>query len=380
MKRLKLLGIIFLILAAVVAGIFFYENKNLSPVVDEKNLEASINDQAKKFIAKKKSYALVVGVVKNGKEYLKGYGTTEKGENILPDSTTIFELASTSKLFTTSVLQLLIDNGELKIDDKIQTILGEKVKLPAIAEKTTVQHLATHLSGFPSLPNSFMAKMTDETNPYKDLVTQDLYDYLKTCEGKQKEGSFDYSNFGMGLLGHLLELKSGIKYEQLVKERLLNKLGMNQTFVSIDKNNQSKIVQGFDEDGNRAPVWTDNVLTGAGSFLSNGADMMKFLKANLISMSTPFSNSLFATHLQQLNGETGLGWILASTPDQELGKKNIIWHNGMAGAYASFIAIDKANNFGVFVLSNKAVDVTELGKKLTESVRTQSWNDSTLSE
>jgi CubicO group peptidase (beta-lactamase class C family) len=375
MRVMKVIGILIFILTVIFAGLYFFIKYKATNIEDKKNLEASIDNQANKYVADGHAYGLVVGVVKNGKVFIKGYGTTEKGKTILPDSTTIFELASTSKLFTTATLQLLVDNGGLNLNDKIQTLLGDKIKLPVISEKTTLQHLATHLSGFPSLPNSFIAKMTDETNPYKDLATQDIYDYLKTCEGKQTDGTFEYSNFGMGLLGHLLELKTGVKYEQLVKDRLLNKLEMNQTFVTIDSANKSKIIQGFDESGNPAPIWIDKVLTGAGSFLSNGSDMLKFVKANLNENATPISKSLIASHKQQLDGETGLGWILPSSTDKLLGNKNIIWHNGMAGAYASFIAIDKVNNYGLFVLSNKSIDVTKLGMKLTTSIRTQSWKE-----
>jgi len=375
MKVLKIIGIVILILTVIIAGLYFYIKFKNSNIEDKKNLEASIDNQVNKYISDENSFGLVVGVFKNGRVYLKGYGTTEKGKEILPDSSTTFELASTSKLFTTSTLQILVDEGLLNLDDKIQTILGEKVKLPLIAQNTTLRHLAAHLSGFPSLPNSFIAKMNDETNPYKDLITQDIYDYLKNCEGKQNDGTFEYSNFGMGLLGHLLELKTGIKYEQLVKQKLLIPISMNQTFVTIDSLNKLNIIDGFDENGNQAPIWEDKVLTGAGSFLSNGTDMMKFIKANLDDKETTISKSLLVTHNQQLDGETGLGWILPSSADKLLGNKNIVWHNGMAGAYSSFIAIDKVNKFGLFVLSNKAVDVTKLAMKLTINVRTQSWKE-----
>jgi len=375
MRAMKIMGIIVLILIAIIGGLYFFIKYRTTSIEDKKNLEASIDEQANKYITEGNSYGLVIGVVKNGKGYLKGYGTTEKGENISPDSSTIFELASTSKLFTTSTLQILIDNGELKLDDKIQKLLGDNLKLPLIAQKTTLQHLATHLSGFPSLPNSFIAKMTDETNPYKDLVTQDMYDYLKSCEGKQNDGTFEYSNFGMGLLGHLLELKTGVKYEQLVKEKLLNPIGMKQTFVTVDSTNKSKISQGYDENGKPAPIWTDNVLTGAGSFLSNGNDMIKFLKANLKDNASPISKSLLSTHQQQSEGETALGWILPSFTDKLIGNQNIVWHNGMAGGYSSFIAIDKVNNYGLFILSNKSIDATKIGMLLTIKARTQSWKE-----
>jgi CubicO group peptidase (beta-lactamase class C family) len=284
MKAIKIIGIVILVITAIVVAIFFYIKYKSNNVVDNKNLEASIDKQANLYIQEGNSIGFVIGVVKNGKTFIKGYGTIKKEKQILPDSLSIFELASTSKLFTTSTLQLLVDEGQLKLDDKIQTILTDKVKISSLGQNTTLLHLATHLSGFPSLPNSFIAKMNDEKNPYKDLVTQDIYDYLRTCEAKQAEGNFEYSNFGMGLLGHLLEIKSGIKYEKLVTQKLLDPLQMKNTFVTVDSFNNKNIVQGYDENGNLSPIWTDNVLTGAGSFLSNASDMIKFIKENVLNI------------------------------------------------------------------------------------------------
>lgn len=366
------LSILVVVVILILAGIAFVNYKS-SKVEDKKNLQEVIDKHCQSYINNGNSYGLFVGIIKNGQIYYKGYGTIKKGEQILPDSNSIFELASTSKLFTTSTLQLLIDERKLNVNDKIQTVLGPTVKVPEIAQNTTLQHLATHLSGFPSLPNSFLAKMTDESNPYKDLVKQDLYDYLKTCEGKQPDGTFEYSNFGMGLLGHLLELKTGIGYEALVKQKLLLPLKMEQTFVTPSNTQKTKIVQGYDKKGNETPIWTDNVLTGAGSFLSNGSDMIKFIKANLAESASPVSASLIKTHQEQSESETGLGWILPSGTDKFLGNKSIVWHNGMAGGYASFLVVDKVNNYGIILLSNKAVDVTKLGMKLTIATRTQSW-------
>lgn len=373
MKQMKIIIISIIVIVILLIGGFAFVKFKVNNVKDNKDLQGSIDKQANKYVAEGNAIGLVVGVVKNDTIYIQGYGTTMKGKSILPDSNSVFELASTSKLFTTSVLQLLADEGTLKITDSIQSFLKEKLTLPLIAKNTTLQHLATHLSGFPSLPNSFLAKMKDETNPYKDLVTQDIYDYLKSCEGKQADGTFEYSNFGMGLLGHILELKSGIKYEELVKQKLLLPLQMKNTFITVTPENKNIITQGYDENNNEAPIWKDDVLTGAGSFLSNGADMIKFVKANLKSNAASISASLLQTHQQQLGGENGLGWILPSSTDTLLGNKSIVWHNGMAGGYASFICVDKSNNYGLFVLSNKAVDVTKLGMKLTIAVRTQSW-------
>lgn len=47
----------------------------------------------------------------------------------------------------------------------------------------------------------------------------------------------------------------------------------------------------------------------------------------------------------------------------------------MAGGYASFLAVDRTNGYGVIILSNKAVDVSALGLKIAITVRTQSWKE-----
>lgn len=375
MKILKILGIIILVIILSLIVLFFFAKNKLARMEDKGDLAKVINEESIKFINNGNSLGLVVGIVKNGQVFLKGYGTIKKGENIAPDLTTIFELASTSKLFTTSTLQILSDHNRIDIDEKIQNILKDKVTLPTIAQNTTLQNLATHTSGFPSLPKSFIAKMTDARNPYKDLVKKDIYNYLINCEEKNPEGTFEYSNFGMGLLGHLLEIKTNRNYEQLVKETLLDPLEMKSTFINVDSPKNYKIAQGYNENNEPTPIWIDNVLTGAGSFLSNGEDMIKFIKANLTEEASTISRSLINSHRNQLNNQTGLGWLYPENIDKLMGQKSIVWHNGMAGGYSSFIAIDKTNNYGVIILSNKSVDITTFGMKLTMYARTQSWKN-----
>jgi CubicO group peptidase (beta-lactamase class C family) len=369
---LKITGIVVAAIAVLIIAVVLFVKYKLNHIADKKDLALSMDKVVEAELKKNGLTGLTVGIYKEGRIHYKSYGTGNIAAPAVPDSNSIYELASTSKLFTTSVLQILCDKGVLHLDDKIATLLKDKVQLPPIAQQTTLRHLATHTSGFPSLPDSFLHKMTDPADPYKSLSMEDLYDYLKTCDGKKQDGTFDYSNLGMGLLGQVMALKTGMSYEALVQQELLQPLGMHNTFVTIDSTNRHKIVQGYNEAGEPNPVWTDHVLTGAGSFLSDAVDMMQFIRANL-EATAPLYASLLKTHQQQLKGETGLGWILPATVDNFMGNKSVLWHNGMAGGYSSYIGIDPVSKTGVIVLSNKAKDVTVLGSRLMLLLRTQSW-------
>lgn len=371
-----IIGIIIgLVLLAVVGflALRYYQNRNIK---DTKNLQSLVEKVGGEYVAKQGNVGLVIGVVKGERVFIKGFGATKKENGAVPNEKTIFELASVGKTFTTSTAQILADRAEISFDDTLEKHLGAKVKLCEQVKKITLRQLATHTSGIPSIPESFFPKMKDELDPYKDLVVQDLYDYLSECGGIEPGGSYSYSNTGMGVLGHILELKTEKSYETLVKEELTEKLGMTNTTIALTDEQKKLLAQGYNEQGNPNPVWEDKVLTGAGSFLSNAEDMIKFIKANFDENESEISPSLLKTHARQFDGKTGLGWHHNSkffgfiTND-----KNSLWHNGGAGGYASYVGFDKETKSGVIVLSNSTDDVTPIGARLNFFARHISFSN-----
>ena len=344
----------------------------LSHTPDRGDLEAALDAEVKKFTDRSLSHGMVLGVYKDGHAWVKGYGATSKGGGLRPDSHTVFELASVSKLFTAATLQLLCDEGALGMDDTLGQLLGNSVDLSPAARATTLRQLVTHTSGFPPLPKSFVDKMTDPQNPYSSLELADLVAYLKTTEGKREPGRFEYSNFGMGLLGHVLERVTARPYESLVADRLLRPLDMNHTAVALTPGMRAALAQGYAEDGAPNPLWVDRVLTGAGSFKSTVSDMIKFIQANLEDPSS-VAMSLRNMHTKQVAGDTGIGWMQPIFLDRFVGNRSMLWHNGRVGGYASYLAINPDSKTGVVVLSNKSVDITMLGIMMMRQVRTQSW-------
>jgi serine-type D-Ala-D-Ala carboxypeptidase/endopeptidase len=374
MKIFKIIIIVIAIIFIGLIGFYSYIKYRNNHIKDTFDLSNRIDIKIQKEIIKRKLIGLVIGVVKNDTVWIKGYGVKNYLDKAKPDRSTLFELASIGKLFTTSMLQIGVAKEDFKLNQTIAECLVSKVKIPN-NYNATLLNLATHTSGLPSLPKNFMDKMIDEQNPYKDLITEDLYDYLKICNENTTIGEYAYSNFGMGVLGHIIELKYNGKYEDIIKKEICNKLEMKNTTINLNSEQEKIVAQGYDENGKPNPIWQDNVLTGAGSFLSNAEDMTKFIKANLNADYSVISPQLILSHQPQLKGETGLGWHMSNTWFDDLfGLKGIIWHNGGAGGYSSYIAIDKISKSGIIILSNSATDITTLGINLMQFVKNVSFS------
>ena len=376
---MKIISIILAVLLIIVLTTLIYFKYKIDHIVDRKNLEASIDIEVAKAMRGGQFQSIVVGVYKNKRIFIKGYGTVSKESQLSPDSTTIFQIGSISKLFTASLLQTLCDQGIVSMDDTLEKLIGGQIPLSLDAKKVTLKQLVTHTSGFPSIPKSLEKKVqqkVDKENllldPYSHLQPKDLFDYLATTEDKRKSGRFEYSNYGMGLLGHVLELVTGKDYESLVKEMVLIPIGMNATVITPTHQTRENLAQGYTSQGNTTPIWTFPVLAGAGGFYSNVDDMLKFIQANLEEKGA--SSKVFEKiRKTQANGNTGIGWMQPTFLDRFFGNGNIVWHNGMVGGYATYLSIDAKTNTGVIVLTNQANSADMLGMMLTRQARTQSW-------
>jgi CubicO group peptidase (beta-lactamase class C family) len=376
---MKIITIVLVLIVVAAVSTVVYLRYQMGNTIDNKNLEAAIDSEAKKFINSTISQGLVIGIYKDGKSFIKGYGTVDKESTVVPVSTTSFQIASVSKIFTASLLQILCDEGIINMDTTLGELIGSSISLSSAVQQVTLKQLVTHTSGFPSVPKPLLAKiikLVGEENlmldPYSHLNPQFIFDYLRTTEDKLKPGRFEYSNFGMGLLGHILENATGRDFESLVAEKVLVPLDMRGTGITLTQEMEDQLAQGYTAKGELAPMWTFSSLAGAGAFNSNVEDMMRFIRANIEDDSSN-SQSFKKMHVPQFDGVTGIGWMQPTFLDKVFGNRKIIWHNGMVGGYASYVSIDLDAKNGTVVLMNKAIDITMLGMMLTRQVRTQSW-------
>lgn len=376
---MKVMTIILIALTLVaVAGVLYLKHR-MHNTPDRRNLEAELDAEIVKMMKGGLSYGLVIGVYKDGKTFIKGYGSVARETNVAPTPSTIFEIASITKVFTASTLQVLADKDVLQLDSTLGGLIGDVALSPSV-KNVTLRQLATHRSGFPAFPDEYLKKFPDTDNISRDFTTSDMYAYLGNPNGKQEPGRFEYSNFGAGLLGHILATTTRKTYEGIVTDTLLEPLRMTSTFVTIKDGHAKDIAQGYSMSGNPAKLldWSGGALDGGGSLKSTAHDMMLFIIANVDKGESPVSKSLQKTHEPQFGGETAIGWMLPGFIDRFVGNQSVLWHNGLTPGYASYIAIDTKRKAGVVILSNKATPVDVPGSTLMRLIRTQSWASSSF--
>ncbi|MGA8911265.1 MAG: serine hydrolase domain-containing protein [Nitrososphaeraceae archaeon] len=172
--------------------------------------------------------SIVVGIITPNGTQVYRYGNLSNAISTIVNGNTIFDIASITKVFTTTLLADMVKQGLVKLDDPIEKYLPATVKIPTYnRHKITLEDLATHTSGLPDFPAGWIRNRT--------YTTQQVYNFLSNTPLQSEPGSkANYSDFGMGLLGYILSVRAGAPYAQLVKDRILSVLGMDSTGIAMN--------------------------------------------------------------------------------------------------------------------------------------------------
>lgn len=303
-------------------------------------------------VEEKRSAGIVVGLLEsNGHTRVVAYGDPGPGQPAL-DGNSVFEIGSISKVFTATALARLVEEGKVKLDDPVQKYLPASVHIPSRnGKQITLGSLAEQNSGLPRLPSNFHP--ADPANPYADYTVQQMYDFLSSYQLPRDPGTqFEYSNLGVGLLGHALALATGKSYEELERTLIWAPLDMDHTAITLTPWMKSHLALGHDEQGNVVPNWDLPTLAGAGAIKSTMNDMLKFAEANVHPERGALQRAMtFAQQERAPAGSPqmriGLNWM-----NLHAGADTIVWHNGGTGGYRSFIGLLPSRKMAVVILTN----------------------------
>jgi CubicO group peptidase (beta-lactamase class C family) len=328
-------------------------------------LDLRVDSLVRPYIQLEHTAGLCVAVIKDGKIETYSYGETLKGEKQLPDaSKTMFEIGSISKTFTAILLADEVVKGKMSLDDPINKYLPDSI--PNLVFKDvpiTLKTLSNHSSGFPRLPMNLYQKGDDTNNPYKNYDEKRMFTYLKNFKTFREVGvNYDYSNFAVGLLGHILAMQNNTSYEQLLTDKICKPLQLKNTKITLQSIDNKNFANGYDEKGKEVIAWDFTTLAGAGGIRSTATDMAKYVQANMTKAPKQLQEAIDLTQkitLAQGQNTIGLGWHFTTARNH-----TIVQHSGGTGGFRSFAGFDKERQIGVVVLSNSAEEVAMIGMGL----------------
>ncbi|MEH6941969.1 serine hydrolase domain-containing protein [Bacillus sp. JJ722] len=310
--------------------------------------QKQVEDEVKPFLKKRKHAIVAIGIVTKDDQCVLGCG--DKGMyDVESYGDLLFEIGSITKIFTTSMLSLMMHDGLVSVKDSIGHYLLELSKEHPI----TLEHLATHSSGIPPKHVVKMWRQYFEKNsqrdPYCAFSIRELHHYLQSVTSVKRR-KFRYSNDGLGLLGKILAHKLGMEYETAVIENICKPLDMPNTVIKVSSQQRKRLVSGYRKNNMKQQELVMKDFEGAGALRSNIVDMLQFLSAHMgvrneCEMHEKIISSQQAYIPNGKSADIGLGWL----HDKQF---KTIWHNGSTHGFSSFIGFRESRNAGVVVLTN----------------------------
>lgn len=339
------------------------ETRAAAPIIPQ-----SVKDNLQRRVDYGHVTGVMVGVINRDGRTFFSAGTVRAGSDTPPAPDSIFEIGSISKGFTGTLLAEMISRGEVTENDLLQSFLPDSVTVPSGATQISLLHLATHRSGLPDNPE-LCSPSLDKV--FDCLTAERVYQLLNGHTLAREPGSaWVYSNLGAGLLGHALALKSGLSYEALLRQRILDPLGLNDTRVTLSEAQRSRRTTAH---WGVVPWKEFSIpsLEGAGAVLSTANDLLTFLE-HLSGIQTNLLGAVATNAIRRRAGtdnpnlEMGLGWMLVRAPNGDL-----VYHDGATYGQNAFLGFHRASRRGVVVLCNNRISaygsVQDVGFHLLDS-------------
>jgi CubicO group peptidase (beta-lactamase class C family) len=305
--------------------------------------------------------------------WAKGYGYADIEKKISATPSTLYRIASLTKLFTATAILMLRDAGKLQLDNPVTAYLhwfrlnDNHRDSPVI----TIRHLLTHLSGLPrELETLYWDDMHFPTE--KDFIT--MFQSSSSIFPREKE--YKYSNVAYAILGHVIESISRESYSDFITNHILKPLNMTETLV-LPRSNTPNLATGYKyrKPGHPRAVepFTDMAaMVSAGNMASTIVDLSKFLSLQFQEEALEENHILKCSTLKEMRrvhwlrpdwkSGRGLGWGIYHIKNQVK-----ISHTGYVPGHTSSISAIPEDKFGVVVLTNA-------GDGGPSRIAEQAWN------
>ena len=306
---------------------------------------------------------IAVGIVKD-QELLwsKAYGSADIKKKIPATTETQFSICSITKLFTSIAIMQLYEQGKLRLDDSLSSLLPERHIRQQFDDSgpITIRGLLTHSSGLPRESDFPYWTAPDFDFPSKDQLHEKLNEQQTLYPASTY---FQYSNLGMTLLGEVVEKLSGVPYEVYVEENILKPLRLRNTHPQLSRELWgTKLATGYSSmtrQGTRevVPLFDTEGIQPAAGYSSTVEDLAQFAAWQFRLLTNGGKEILHAATLRDMqrvhwvDPDWKVHWGLGFAVFQQNGK-TLTGHWGSCPGYRSLIVMDPKEKLGVIVLIN----------------------------
>lgn len=291
--------------------------------------------------------------------YAKGFGYADVEARTRATPSTIYRIASHSKLFTAIAILQLRDAGRLSLDDPIEGHLPWfQIQNPHEgAPPVTLRHVLTHTSGLPREAGS--GYWIDFDFPTLDEVRGRLQEQSMVFP---PETQWKYSNLALTLAGEVVAKVSGQPFAEYVEDHILDELGMASSSVVFPDEHRGRLAVGYGRrlpDGSRERFpFVDAVSMAAATGVSSTVeDMARFISWQFRLRDGGRNDVLKPTTLREMqrvqwlepdwDRAWGLGFEIFHTEARDL-----IGHGGGYPGYQTATHISPKEKVGVVVFTN----------------------------
>ena len=308
----------------------------------------------------KRTVGMAVCVVTPNRTRFVAWGRERLGDLRPVTSETIFEIASITKVFTALLLADMVRHGEVGLDDPVARHLPGDFRVPVVeGRQITLVDLATHTSGLPRMPPYPGTPLSPSWfEAVARFSVEDFKAWLSDLRPQRPAGSgWEYSNAGYALLGMALAHRGGRPYETLMRTRVIDRLGLQDTTFHPTAAMRTRLAEDHGLALGPLPPFDLGALAAAGGLHSTPRDMSRFAAAILSGSNAGIASDerLLLTVRRPappIAGVQALGWEVLDAPGGAFVSKD-----GVTTGQAASMVFDPETRVAIVAFSNALPDL-----------------------
>ncbi len=300
---------------------------------------------------------VALGLIVDGLEYTICEGVTHRFHPLEITRDTLFQIGSTTKTITGTIIMRLVEAGKLELDAPVRRYLPDlQLADEATAAQVTVRQLLNHTGGW-------VGDLFSDTGDGDDALEKYVQGVIKQPQVTATGTIWHYNNAGFGIAGRIIEVMSGKTYEQVAQEMILEPLGMTKSHFFPAETMLERFAVGHFVDASgqvqiSRPWAFARAIAPIGRLNSSVLDQLKYAQFHLGDGAPLLQNQTLQvmqtpTVKGALGNQFAVTWFVRDVPWKNgNGTTRVLSHGGATNGQMSAFWIVPEANFACTILTN----------------------------